>query len=619
MDHGQSKSLGDGFVDHGVASPISNHRGTVVTVDGDGRAVVLVWLFDHRGGYALLMIDAETGEADEVAAPFDPGGDCPFASILSSRNRYYTHFNSHFCEFDPAKRAFTFHHATVPQMAMSMTEDDAGRIWSATYPKSGLACYDPEDGSFVDYGHLHEQSWQQYQRTIAADDSGWVYFAIGNTLSQIIAFDPTAGTGRAMLEEAERVQGTAQVFRDENGKVYGQSAADCDDDWLEFDAGKVTRIGRRANRRDKVFNAGAQGLFHREFGDGRVLESCDLITRTLAVKSAGGETAEVQFDYTSDGAHLMGVAGAPDGTLCGGTMFPMRQFNYDPAGDAWRNRESYHQWNTVARGGDRFFVGAYPYGILLEWDPSRDWVRTEKESAESNPRFWIECNPVINRPHCLLVHPDGRTIVLAGTPDYGYTGGGLLFWDRETGAHALLGHTEVVADHSTMSLVALGGGKLLGGTTIAAGTGGAVKADEAVLYVMDMDSKEVEWSAAAVPGTAEYTDMAMAPEGLVYCIAAAERFVVFDAEARRVVHEADIKTGYGGTVYQQGPRKILVDDADGGVYLLLAKSIVRVDAGSYGLETVAEAPVEIQCGGDIVNGRIWFGSGSHLCSYGLRG
>ena len=45
---------------HGVATPISSSRGTVATVDGEGRNAVLLWLFDHRGGYALLMIDAET-------------------------------------------------------------------------------------------------------------------------------------------------------------------------------------------------------------------------------------------------------------------------------------------------------------------------------------------------------------------------------------------------------------------------------------------------------------------------------------------------------------------------------------------------------------------------------
>ena len=53
--------------------------------------------------------------------PFPPGNDCPFSSLLSSRNRFYTHFNSQFVEFDPGQRAFTFVHATVAQMAMGMT------------------------------------------------------------------------------------------------------------------------------------------------------------------------------------------------------------------------------------------------------------------------------------------------------------------------------------------------------------------------------------------------------------------------------------------------------------------------------------------------------------------
>ena len=51
-----SQDLGKGFFDHGVASPVSNHRGTVATVDGNGRNVVLLWLFDHRGGSTFRII-----------------------------------------------------------------------------------------------------------------------------------------------------------------------------------------------------------------------------------------------------------------------------------------------------------------------------------------------------------------------------------------------------------------------------------------------------------------------------------------------------------------------------------------------------------------------------------
>ena len=72
-----SEDLGNGFLHHGVATPVSNHRGTVATVDGAGKPVVLVWLFDHPGGYALLVIDAETGKAEQFPIPFPPGPGLP--------------------------------------------------------------------------------------------------------------------------------------------------------------------------------------------------------------------------------------------------------------------------------------------------------------------------------------------------------------------------------------------------------------------------------------------------------------------------------------------------------------------------------------------------------------
>ena len=80
------------------------------------------------------------------------------------------------------------------------------------------------------------------------------------------------------------------------------------------------------------------------------------------------------------------------------------------------------------------------------------------------------------------------------------TGGGLLFWDRATSTSTLVRHTDILPEHSTMSLAALPGGRLLGGTTTAAGTGGAKKAGQAELYIMDMATKRVEWHEAVLPG-----------------------------------------------------------------------------------------------------------------------
>ena len=97
---------GDGFVDYGVAAPISNHRGIVATVDGDGKDVLLAWLMDYRGGYELLMVDAESGKTQEFPLPFfEKITDSRFSLRLRpiGQKYFYTHFNSHFVEFDPSR------------------------------------------------------------------------------------------------------------------------------------------------------------------------------------------------------------------------------------------------------------------------------------------------------------------------------------------------------------------------------------------------------------------------------------------------------------------------------------------------------------------------------------
>ena len=612
---GATVDLGKGFSDHGVATPASNHRGIVCTVDGQGRDVVLVWLFDNRGGYALLWIDAETGKSEEFPTPFPPGGDCPYSSILSTGNKYSTHFNSHFCEFDPAKRAFTFVHETTPGMAMGMTEDDAGLIWSVSYPNSGVCSFNPATREFKDYGSVHKENWAQYQRPVASDDTGWLYFGIGNTASQIIAFDPKTATAKPILADAERIIGSGYVYRDLNGKVYGQNGDGRQ--WFELYQGEAKRIPKPEKQAPKPIITSSQGLFHNTFPDGKIARAVDLIDHVLVVEDPKTkETKRLPFDYHSEGAHIMGVAAAPDGTICGGTAFPFRFFSYDPGTDKWINREAYGQWNTIARQGDHFFAGGYGGGFLLEWDPAQPWVTTVQGKAGCNPLFLTECEPDIHRPHRLLAHPDGKTLILAGTPGYGYTGGGLLFWDRETKQRVLLKHTDIIPEHSTMSLAPLADGKLLGGTTIAAGTGGEVKAKEAELYLMDMATKKLDWHEVVFPGAHGYTDLCAGPKGLVFGFADGVRFFVFDPAARKVVYQKDVSAEFGGTSGGQGPR-VFVLGPNNDYLIILGKCLARLNPETFAITKVADSPASISVGGDYLNGRLYFAGGSHLYSYKL--
>jgi len=202
----------------------------------------------------------------------------------------------------------------------------------------------------------------------------------------------------------------------------------------------------------------------------------------------------------------------------------------------------------------------------------------------------------------------------SGTPAYGRTGGGLFFWDKEKRAATVLRDADVVPDESTLSMIALPGGRMLAGTTISPGTGGEKKAAEAVLYVMDLTTRKIEWQAAVLPGVQQYTDLLAGPKGLVYGIADRKLFFIFDTVKRTVVAKQDVEAELGRAAYHQGPR-VFVVGPKGRVYALFSKGIARLDAKSNTLKLVAQSPLPIGTGGDYFKGRIYFSSGSHLLSY----
>jgi hypothetical protein len=310
----------------------------------------------------------------------------------------------------------------------------------------------------------------------------------------------------------------------------------------------------------------------------------------------------------------MGVATAANKTICGGTMFPMRFVSYDPEKDHWITHDAYGQWNTVAGTDESFFVGGYGGGFLLEWLPSKKWTPTKKNDPDSNPRFLHQAKPVINRPHDLLVYPDGRHVILAGTPGYGLTGGGLMIWDRKEQSALILKDTDMLPWHSTTSLAPLPGGKLLGGTTISAGTGGERKAKEAALYIFDMKSKKIEWHEPVIKGTNRYTDMSMGPGGLVYGFADRQKFFVFDPNRRIIIHQENTSSTHGPTVWSQGPR-IFVKSPDDRTFILFKKGIAEVNPKTHQIKMLTESPVPISSGGAWLDNRIYFIQGSHLYSW----
>ncbi len=618
LDHAVAfaqKDLGNGFYDHGTTSRAAYRRGVVTTADANGRNIILSWLFDHRGAYTLLLLDAETGKAMHFDTPFPNGRDAPFASIISKNHKYYTLFNGYFSEFDPVKKQFTAVKKTSPRLAMSMLEDAEGNIWATTYPKTGLIKFSPQTGEIKDYGFLYTQNWAQYPRHLAADNNGWIYIGIGTTRSQIIAFNTKTEKSLPLLAENERQVGTAYLYRGTDGQVYAKTNSAENLPWMILDNGTITDEKSIIPATPEYTRSGDQGFIHKTFPNGDVLDYIHFTDRYFTIQpKEGGAKRTVKFDYKTEGSWSLGVITGPDGKLYGGTAFPMQLYSFDPATDSFRNFSEYSQLNAMTTFNGFIYSGGYPRGDLIQYDPLKPWIKPSGKPSNSNPAYLFNGNPIINRPHRIKGLSDKKTIVLSGTPAYGHTGGGLLIWNTETKKGTLLKDSAVVVNQSTLSITELPGNKILGGTTIAAGTGGEVKAAKAVLYIMDMTSKKVIWQDAPIAHARVYTDLCLGNNGMVYGFVNSNEFFVFDPNTKQVLFTKNMTSDFGHTTGEQSPR-VFLKDPKGNIYILFRQKIARINQQSHEIELIKKSPVAITAGGDFLNGKIYFLSESHLFSY----
>jgi hypothetical protein len=543
------------FRDLGIAVPSSTSRGTVATRDGKGHDVILSWLFDIRGCYGLLVVDVTSGTSKVLDLPFtNPGRDSPFASILSKRNKFYSLFGSHFVEFDPATEAFTALKSNT-RTAMSMTESDSGVIYAGTYPQGGLFSFDPSSGAYKDYGSVNTEGWDQYPRSIATDSSGWIYLGIGFTQTITLMVDPRSG--KATVAARDGIEKTTDTVRHADGKVYAHNPAGTY--YVLFDGARTGTVAAMPSSAGPAVSyiAGDQNLFHTAFPSGRVLDSFDPVSKT-AVTTLNGTSTTIHFDCRTEGAILISVQGLPNGHVVGGSNFPFRNYDLDPSGvSPLVNRDAHGQWNTIGYNDDHVYVGGYVAGFLLDWNLSKPWVPTVAKNAASNPLLLTDSfiadrygHEFIERPANLLV--DGQTLVLAGTPNYGVTGGGLHFWKPAAAGSAAIDVAVKTEDdlpaQSTASMIALRGalsGLYLGGTTISPGSGGATLASQAELYLMNKDTRRVVWHAPVIPGVKTYLDLIQAEDGAIYGMTDASIFFGFDPSEKRVTFQRNLSRSFG--------------------------------------------------------------------------
>lgn len=559
-----------------------------------------------------LVTDLSTGETEQYFVPDGTPAASPFGLIRASNGRCYFDHGSMFMEFDPASREYTFSQ-NVPGAAdfMGFTEASDGTIWAGTYPDCQLVSFNPHTRELKTHGRMDPA--EKYPSFLCVDDEGWVYIGIGTARANIVAYNPTTGERRQLLKEEDRPAGAGYVRRDTDGKASGYAGPL----WFRLWNGELTpckqsEIGTKAFVGDIHWQATSYPL-----SDGRMVSEYNMPERYMKIKDPkSGEEFTIEFDYETQGAEITSIATGPEGRIYGSSCHPMHFFMYNPA------ENDLQDWGTVpdigggnfcaiAAQGDYVIGAEYAGGRMYAYDTTRSWA-PYAEGETQNPVMLGQWKQDICRPRTALAMPDGKTVMMGGFAGYGLCGGGIGVVDLETSETELLtADKDLLAGHSTITLKAIDGNTLVGGTSMLAPGGGHTTATEAELYIMDWPSRKIVWHQAVVPGVQNINSIEVGIDGLVYGLADNSIFFVFDPQSREILHTEDF-SAYGGV-----PRHAFQKAPDGTLYAIMSKAIVRIPSGIFGMkhEKIADTPVTVQAGGAYLNDALYFGSGSHLWSY----
>lgn len=600
------------FIDHGVGAPVAESRGVIVTEDASGSGLLLALTNDLSPRGWILLVNLDTGESGQFYYPEGVPNSAPFASLMSENGRFYTVFGKTFVEFDPVAREWLFHgvppEAGVHVTGSAMCDGPGGRIFAGMHQNCQLISYDPETQELRAHGELDDA--EHYVNTLVADDAGWLYAGIGTARQNVVALNPDTGERVQVPDEDQRVHGSGHVHVAADGNVYGRVG----DTWWRLQGGEAEEIPADTVPAAQPTGAIGWGQKTGELPDGRKVTKFVLPDRYLELTHPDGEVERITFDYESEGASITSVATGPDGRIYASSCHPMHLVRYDPDAEVLTDLGGVPAIGggnmcAMTSAGEYLYGAEYAGGRVWRYDPAAPW---QPGAEEPNPVAIAQYKRDLCRPRACITDATERWVAAGGFAGYGLCGGGLAVHDRETDETSLLTHQELIPYQSTIAMDFLPSGDLVGATSILAPGGGHVQAEEAVLYILDWETRQVSFQTVPVPGARQIISVQVGSDGLVYGVAEGSTLFVFDPERREMVHTEDL-SDYGGT-----PRQTLLAGPDGAMYGAFTASIVRIQPRTFEHEKLADVPRGISAGGAIHGGRLYYASGSHLWSYGLR-
>jgi streptogramin lyase len=548
----------------------------------------------------LVVVDPSNGSFRVFPSP-DPHIGTAWAMVVGPDGRIYLGTDGgKLLRLDPRTGAFVDLGRASPTESMiwQLVVGADQKLYGCTYPGAKLIRYDPAMGKSEDLGRM--DSTQMYARSLAADRYGFVYTWVGLARNSLVGYEIRSGEHRQILP-MRREDTLDHLRQGEDGHVYVQLSGK----WFRLEGWNAVPMEAARVPRLPSANRLSQGRIITRAGGGS-LDIMEPVSKKIISQPYG---------YAGKEMSLFRLGLGPDGMLYASTAMPLHLLRIDPAGGHWTNLGSPgtgEAYSFLAADGS-LLIGAYAgRAPLMLYNPRQPYNASATGSA--NPV--LVTYPGENRSWRPLAMIGSRTgeVYVGSIPGYGLRGGSLDVFASSSGRHK--GSYPVYPDQSIVSLT--GWNNLIVGGTSTRGGGGSVPATtEARVFVWDPATKQKQYDLVPVPGANNITDLATAPNGLVFGIAGAlareNELFVLDPQRRQVMHHATLPYPVNAGVANSigvGP--------DGRFYCLYPGGIYAIDPATYRVSIEATYGGGPVTAGFALSGRnVYFGSGPRLVRYTL--
>ncbi|MCK4590259.1 MAG: hypothetical protein KAT86_00795 [Candidatus Latescibacteria bacterium] len=581
------------FQNLGIPVKKAGLMGSLVGPDENGELTRLYFNFNQNGAPLFLMqVDPESGAARQLNAPKGPGA---WGFIVGPDKKIYlgTWDGGLILRFDPKQPDKDIEVVGRPSKTetyiwmFTIGKDD--KLYGCTYENAKLISYDPKTGEMADLGRMDPT--ENYSRSVATGQNGWIYVGIGMARGSIVAYNPQTGKHLLAIPKDHVVQGCGQVWNGKDGNAYGRMGGHT----YRFLDGKGTVI------KDNE----AVGKAPQKLKDGRTLTGANREGWYTLYNPKTEKIEKRAFKYVGAGSSPFVVSEGPEGIIYGSTALPLELFWYDPRTGEMKNPGNPTSVNgeiySFVHLGEKLYMCAYPGGWLSVYDPEKPWNYGTK--PENNPYGFGRIGDGHLRPRAMIVGQDKR-LYIGSLPPYGQLGGALGVYDPDKN-QVVENYRNLIPNQSIVALVQEPTtGLIFGGTSVAGGGGAHVTEKDAHLFAWDPEKKEKVIDIIPVPGRGTVISIAQAKEK-VFATLSGPTLVVYDVTKREIVHQADISLG--------NPLEISLGLwKDGLIYGLTDRCIFTIDPKTYEITEFASPRGHISCGWAITETGIYFGSGVHL-------